>query len=164
MTLRRLIARLLAISVIAGLVLAPLSPHAMAGTPTAGSISAMADDMSMSATADSMATAADDMPMSAMSGETTRDMPCCPAKALAPIGCDKCVLMAACMSQCLAGVSTALFRPPFAASGKLVLGILPRATFAGTPDSGARLPQVGNFGLPDCGAIGSPKGRSPPTD
>jgi len=51
---------------------------------------------------------------------------------------------------------------PFAASGKLVLGILPRAAFAGSPDSGAGLPQVGNFGLSDSGAIGSPKGRSPP--
>jgi hypothetical protein len=109
MTLRRLIARLLAISVIAGLVLAPLSRHAMAGTP---SDAAMADHMSMPATAD-------DMSMSAMADEMTSDMPCCPSKAPVPMGCDKCILMAACMSQCFAGVSSALFRPPFATSGRI---------------------------------------------
>lgn len=106
MTLRRLIGRLLALFVITGLVLAPVSRHAMAGTP---SVAAMADDMSTSATADDMS----------MAGEMRSDMPCCPSKAPAPIGCDQCVLMAACMSQCFAGVSAVLFRPPFATSGKI---------------------------------------------
>jgi hypothetical protein len=99
MNLRRLIGRLLAIAVIVGLVLAPLSRHAVAGMPSDASMAAVADDMSTSAMA--------------------RDMPCCPSKAPAPIGCDQCVLMAACMSQCFAGVSTASFHPLFAASGKI---------------------------------------------
>jgi hypothetical protein len=92
--------RLLAISVIAGLVLAPLSRPVMAGiiAPDA----AMADEMSMSATPDGMA----------------GDIPCCPSKAPAPMDCDKCVFMAACMSQFLIGPAAA-FRPPFAASGKI---------------------------------------------
>jgi hypothetical protein len=94
MNLRRLIGRLLAIAVIVGLVLAPLSRHAVAGMPS---------DVSMAAVADGMKS----------------DMPCCPSKAPAPIGCDQCVLMAACMSQCFAGVSSASFAPPFAASGKI---------------------------------------------
>jgi hypothetical protein len=47
------------------------------------------------------------------------DMPCCPSKAPAPIDCDKCVFMAACMmSQFLVGPA-AIFRPPFAVPGKL---------------------------------------------
>ena len=106
MNLRRLIGRLLAIAVIVGLALAPLSRHAVAGMPSDASmaaVAAVADDMSMSATADAMAS----------------EMPCCPSKAPAPIGCDQCVLMAACMSQCFAGVSAASFHPPFAASGKI---------------------------------------------
>jgi hypothetical protein len=93
------IRRLLAISVIAGLVLAPLARPVMAGT-TADA--AMADDMSISAMPDEMA----------------GDMPCCPSKAKAPIDCDKCVFMAACMSQFLVGPA-AVFRPPFAVSGKI---------------------------------------------
>lgn len=110
MTLRRLIARLLAISVIAGLVLAPLSRHAMAGTPS---------DVSKSATADETSATVDDMSMSATADAVASDMPCCPSKAPVPMGCDKCILMAACMSQCFAGVSAALFRSPFATSGKI---------------------------------------------
>src|ERR1700724_3129422 len=83
--------RLLAISVIAGLLLPPLARPAMAG----------------------------DMSMSAMPDEMAGNMPCCPSKAPAPIDCDKCVLMAACMSQFLAGPAAATFRPPFAVSGKI---------------------------------------------
>jgi hypothetical protein len=94
-TIRRLLATLM----IAGLILAPLARPVMAGTtPDA----AMADDMSMSAMPDEMA----------------GDMPCCPSKAPAPIDCDKCVFMAACMSQFLVGPA-AIFRPPFAVSGKI---------------------------------------------
>jgi hypothetical protein len=94
-TIRRLLATLM----IAGLILAPLARPVMAGTtPDA----AMADDMSMSAMPDEMA----------------GDMPCCPSKAKAPIDCDKCVFMAACMSQFLVGPA-AIFRPPFAVSGKI---------------------------------------------
>jgi hypothetical protein len=98
------IRRLLAISVVAALVLAPLSRPVMAGTTPDASMPAMADDMSMSAGADEMA----------------NDMPCCPSKAPAPIDCDKCVFMAACMSKCFAGLTTALFQPVFAISAGLV--------------------------------------------
>jgi hypothetical protein len=115
MTFRRLIARVLAISVIAGLVLAPLSRHAMAGTPSDVSMSATADDTA--ATSVNMSMSADDM--SATADAMASDMPCCPSKTPVPMGCDKCILMAACMSQCFAGVSSALFRPPFATSGKI---------------------------------------------
>jgi hypothetical protein len=92
------IRRLLAISVIAGLLLAPLARPVMADA----SMSAMADDS-----------------MSAMPDEMAGDMPCCPTKAPAPVDCDKCVFMAACMSQFLAGPAAATFRPPFAVCGKL---------------------------------------------
>lgn len=94
--------RLLAILVIVGLILAPLSRPVMAGTASDASMSAVADDMSVPATSDEMA----------------GDMPCCPSKAPAPIGCDKCVFMAACMSQFLVGPA-AILRPPFAVSGKI---------------------------------------------
>jgi hypothetical protein len=97
------IRRLLAISVVAALVLAPLSRPVMAGTTPDASMPAMTDDMSMSAGADEMA----------------NDMPCCPSKAPAPIDCDKCVFMAACMTKCFAGLTTALFQPVFAVSAGL---------------------------------------------
>jgi hypothetical protein len=97
------IRRLLAIFMIAGLVLAPLSRPVMAGTASDASMSAMADAMSTSAMTDEMAS----------------DMPCCPTKAPAPIDCDKCVFMAACMTKCFAGLSAAVFCPSFAASGRI---------------------------------------------
>ena len=75
---------LLAILVIAGLALSPLSRPAMAGTTGDASVSAMDEDMPASAMAD-----------------TGDAMACCPAKAVAPFDCDKCV------------------RPPFAPSSKL---------------------------------------------
>jgi len=92
--------RLLAIFMIAGLVLAPLSRPVMAGTT---SDVAMADEMSMAATADEMA----------------NDMPCCPPKAPAPIDCDKCVFMAACSAKCFTGLSAVVFCPSFAASSQV---------------------------------------------
>jgi hypothetical protein len=96
--------RLLAISVIAGLVFAPLARPLMAGAAPDASMSAMAEDMSGSGAADEMA----------------GDTPCCPSKAPAPIDCDKCVFMAACMGQFLVGPPAAIFRAPFAVSGKIV--------------------------------------------
>jgi hypothetical protein len=86
------IRRLLAIFMIAGLVLAPLSGPVMAG---AASHASMSDDTSMSAIADEM----------------VGDMPCCPAKAPVPIDCDKCVLMAACMTKCFASPVAILLHP-----------------------------------------------------
>lgn len=97
------IRRLLAIVMIAGLVLAPLSLPVMAGASSDASMQAMAE-MSPSATTDEMAS----------------DMPCCPSKAPAPVDCDKCVFMAACMSKCFTGVTMALFQPLFAVSAGLV--------------------------------------------
>jgi hypothetical protein len=97
------IRRLLAILMIAGLTLAPLSRPVMAGTASDASMSAMADDISTSAMADEMAD----------------DMQCCPTKAPVPVDCDKCVFMAACMTKCFAGLTTAVFQPLFAASAGL---------------------------------------------
>lgn len=97
------IRRLLAIFMIAGLVLAPFSRPVMAGTISDASMSAMADDMSASAMTDEMA----------------NDMPCCPSKAPTPIGCDKCVFMAACTTKCFTGLTVALFQPLFAVSAGL---------------------------------------------
>jgi hypothetical protein len=94
------IRRLLAILVIAGLVLAPVSRPDMAETSSDVSIQAMADQMSSSAATDEMAS----------------DMPCCPSKAPAPVGSDKCVFMAACTSICFTGISTNVVHPLLAAS------------------------------------------------
>jgi hypothetical protein len=99
------IRRLLAILMIAGLVLAPLSSPVMAGATADASMSAMADDMSMSAG-----------PESVTPDKMAGDMPCCPPTAPMPIGCDKCIFMAACTSQCLVGMTMALFQPQFAVS------------------------------------------------
>jgi hypothetical protein len=97
------IRRLLAILVIAGLALAPLSRPVTAGATPEASMTAIAEDMTASAAMDEMA----------------GDMPCCPAKAPTPIDCDKCVFMAACMTKCFAGLTTAVFQPLFAASAGL---------------------------------------------
>jgi hypothetical protein len=99
------IRRLLAILVIAGLALAPVFRPVMAETPSDASMQAMTDDMSASATTDEMA----------------GDMPCCPSKAPAPIGCDKCIFMAACMSIGFAGISASVFHPFLIASDAIAL-------------------------------------------
>jgi hypothetical protein len=91
------IRRLLAIFMIAGLALAPLSRPIMAGTASDAS---MADDMSMLPTVDEMAS----------------DMPCCPAKAPLAGDCDKCVFMTACLSKCFTGMSSTVFYPWLTAS------------------------------------------------
>src|SRR5260370_24966149 len=83
---------------IAGLVLAPVSRPVMAEMSSQASMQAMADEMSASVTTDEMA----------------NDMPCCPSKA--PVDCDKCVFMAACMSKCFAGMSSTIFHPLLTAS------------------------------------------------
>jgi len=86
------IRRLLAILVIAGIALAPLSQPVMADSSADASMQVMADEMSPSAMADEMAS----------------DMPCCPSKAPTPVGCDKCVFMAACTSLGFVGMSSAV--------------------------------------------------------
>jgi hypothetical protein len=100
------IRRLLAILVIAGLALAPLSQPVMTGMSSDMSMQAMADEMSPSATTDEMAS----------------DMPCCPSKAPAPVDCDKCVFMAGCMSKCFTGMLASLFHPFLIASDHLAAG------------------------------------------
>jgi hypothetical protein len=94
------IRRLLAILVIAGLALAPISQPVMAETSPDVSMPTMTDDMSASAMTDEMAS----------------DMPCCPSKAPTPVGCDKCVFMVACTSLCFVGMSSAAVHPFLTAS------------------------------------------------
>jgi hypothetical protein len=86
--------RLLAILLIAGLVTAPFTIPAAANS------------------AESAA-----MEMASMSD----DMPCCPSKAPAPVDCDKCVLMAVCMSSSYAGVSVAIVHPFLITSSAIAL-------------------------------------------
>ncbi len=97
------IRRMLSILTIVGLALAPLSRPVMAG-----------------ASADAQMAMMDDTAATAMPEEMTGDMPCCPSKEAAPIGCDKCVFMAACMAKCFAGVSQAAFEPVFAVAGSFL--------------------------------------------
>jgi hypothetical protein len=101
----RAIRRLLAILVIAGLALVPVSRPVMAQTSSDASMRAMADETSPSTMADEMA----------------NDMPCCPSKVPTPIGCDKCVYMAACMSKCFTDMSTSVFHPFLIASGRIAI-------------------------------------------
>jgi len=94
------IRRLLAILMIVGLALAPVSQPVMAEMSSDAPLQAMADEMSPSAMTDEMAT----------------DMPCCPSKAPMPVGCDKCVYMTACVSKCFTGMSAAVWQPFLVAS------------------------------------------------
>jgi hypothetical protein len=95
------IRRLLAILMIVGLALAPVSRPAMAGmSSTDASMQAMTDEMSPSITMDEMVS----------------DMPCCPSKAPTPVDCDKCVYMTACASKCFTGMSSTVFHPLLVAS------------------------------------------------
>jgi len=93
------IRRLFAFLVIAGLVLAPVARPVMAEPASQNSMQAVADE--------------------AMADEMAGEMPCCPSKAPMPVDCDKCVFMAACTAKCLVGLSVAVFRPFFAASGRI---------------------------------------------
>ena len=86
------IRRLLAILMIAGIALAPLSRPVMAEMSSDASKQVMADEMSAVEATDEMAS----------------DMPCCPSKAPTPVGCDKCVFMAACTSLGFVGMSSAV--------------------------------------------------------
>jgi hypothetical protein len=70
--------RLLAVLVIVGLVIAPLTARANTGATASMAMTSMSDDRA---------------PMS-------EDMPCCPDKS-APVDCDQCPLMALCVSTTL---------------------------------------------------------------
>ena len=91
MQLKSTIRRLLAVLMIAGLALAPVSRPVVADTSSPASMQAMADAMAAMAMAD--------------------EMPCCPSKAPVPVDCDKCVFMAACASVLFAGVSATVSHP-----------------------------------------------------
>jgi hypothetical protein len=93
------IRRLLAILMIAGLALAPVSRPVMAATSSQSPHEMRADAMTPSEMA------ADTM------DEMASEMPCCPSKAPAPVDCDKCVFMVACGSLCFAGVSATVSHP-----------------------------------------------------
>jgi hypothetical protein len=86
---------LLVIPVIAGLALAPVSRPVMAQASPDTTPQAMTDDISTTDMTDGMAS----------------DMPCCPSKAPAPIGCDKCIYMTACSTMCFTGLSTRIVHP-----------------------------------------------------
>jgi len=89
--LKSTIRRLLAVLMIAGLALAPVSRPVMAEMSSHASMQAIADEMAPMAMAD--------------------EMPCCPSKAPVPVDCDKCVFMAACASVLFAGVSATVSHP-----------------------------------------------------
>jgi hypothetical protein len=113
------IRRLLAILMIAGLALAPVSRPVMAAPSSHDQQQAMMDGMSpsppdMTASAD-MADMAADAEMAGMA-----DMPCCPSKAPAPVDCDKCLYMAACASVCFAGINASSFNPVLRASSHVL--------------------------------------------
>jgi hypothetical protein len=98
--LKSTIRRLLAVLMIAGLALAPVSRPVMAETASHGPDRAMADEMSPS-----------DMSATAMADEMASDMPCCPSKAPMPVDCDKCVFMAACASVLFTGMPATVSHP-----------------------------------------------------
>jgi hypothetical protein len=95
--------RLLAVLMIAGLVLAPVSRPVMAALAPEVSMEAMADEMSPSA----------------MTGEMASDMPCCPSEA--PVDCSKCVLMATCMTKCFTGMTATFVHPFLVVSASMAL-------------------------------------------
>jgi hypothetical protein len=103
------IRRLLAVLMIAGLALAPVSRPVMVEASSHASMQAMADEMSPSAMANDM------------TDEMASDMQCCPSKAPAPVDCDKCVYMAACMSKCFTGMTANVFHPFPIASGRIAI-------------------------------------------
>jgi hypothetical protein len=92
------IRRLLAILMIAGLALAPVSRPVM------------------TATSSDPVQAQTDMAASGMTDEMASDMLCCPSKAPVPVDCDKCVYMAACASKCFTGTTASVFHPLLRAS------------------------------------------------
>ena len=110
MHVKSTIRRLLAVLMIAGLALAPISRPVMAATTSHGSDQSMAHEMASS-----------EMSPSAVADEMARDMPCCPSKAPMPVDCDKCVFMASCASIYFTAMSATAFQPPLIASDAIAL-------------------------------------------
>jgi hypothetical protein len=86
-----MLSRILAVFLIAGLFTAPLSARLAVAADGSARAMSMTGEMNM--------TGAMDM---------TGDMPCCPDKQ-APADCDKCALMALCMSQTLQALPSYVF-------------------------------------------------------
>jgi hypothetical protein len=105
------IRRLFAVLVTAGLVFAPLVRPAMAA-PVSG--------ISMQATAADISSLADDI-ASLATAEMASDMPCCPSSAPEAVDCDRCVLMATCMSQGLMAIPVSVTHPYPTAAASLAL-------------------------------------------
>jgi hypothetical protein len=105
--LKSTIRRLLAVLMIAGLALAPVSRPVMAAASSHAS--------------QQVEMASPEMPAMATTDEMASDMPCCPSKAPLPVDCDKCVFMAACGSMCFAGMSASVSHPPPIASQTIAL-------------------------------------------
>lgn len=97
------IRKLLAVLMIAGLAMAPVSQPVMA---------ASSSDLPMHAH--------EDMSPSDMTDAMANDMPCCPAKAPASTDCDKCIFMAACASKCFTGMTASIFDPLLQASNNML--------------------------------------------
>jgi hypothetical protein len=92
-----MLSRILAVFLIAGLFTAPLSARLATVADGSAPATSITGDMDMTNAMD-MAGAMD----------MTGDMPCCPDKQ-APADCDKCALMALCMSQTLQALPSYVF-------------------------------------------------------
>jgi predicted metal-binding membrane protein len=90
-----MLSRILAVFLIAGLFIAPLSASLAALADGSAPAMKMNGEMAMG-----------DMDMSGM--DMTGDMPCCPDNK-APVDCDKCALMAICMNQTLQALPSYVF-------------------------------------------------------
>ena len=94
---------------IAGLVLVPVARPVMAAMPSHAPMAdeTMLGEMASSETAapETAASVAETM------DEMASDMPCCPSKAPTPVGCDKCVFMAACGSVGFPAMSASISHP-----------------------------------------------------
>ncbi|MBB5046046.1 hypothetical protein HNR60_000788 [Rhodopseudomonas rhenobacensis] len=139
------IRRLLAILMIAGLAMAPLSRPAMAEASTHGAMQAgmmMAAEQAVAVDAHHMSAVemAADTAMASIemaSAEMASEMPCCPSQAPAPSGCDKCVAMISCMSSGFVAMPIALLQPAFVLPGNA----LPRHTDARADGMGHSPPE-----------------------
>jgi hypothetical protein len=71
----------------------------------------------------SMLAMVDEMSSSAATDEMPSDMPCCPSKAPAPapLGCDKCLFMANCMSIGFTALQSTVVQPLLTASDDIAL-------------------------------------------
>jgi hypothetical protein len=99
-----MLSRILAVFLIAGLFIAPLSASLAALADGSAPAMKMNGEMAMTGMAGDMDMSGMDMSRMDMTG----DMPCCPDKK-APADCDKCALMAICMNQTLQALPSHVF-------------------------------------------------------